>query len=71
LAYATARGILDGRRTIAETLTALGAALDHSGLDLLAERPEEHPGDLARPRMLEVAAALNRLRTLRVGKVGE
>lgn len=66
LAYAAARGILDGRRTIAETLAALDTALDRAGLDLLAERPDEHPGDLARPRMLEVAAALNRLRTLRV-----
>lgn len=66
LAYATAHGVLDGGRTIAEILAALDAALDRAGLDLLAERPDEHPGDLARPRMLEVAAALNRLRTLKV-----
>jgi predicted ABC-class ATPase len=66
LAHATARGYLDGRRTIAELAALLDADLDRLGLDLLAPRPGEHPGDLARPRMLEVAAALNRLRTLRV-----
>lgn len=66
LAHAVARGHLDGRRTVAELLAVLEAALDREGLDLLAERPGEHPGDLARPRMAEVAAALNRLRTLRV-----
>ncbi len=66
LAQAVARGHLDGRRTLAEALAALDRELDRQGLDLLAERAGEHPGDLARPRMLEVAAALNRLRTLRV-----
>ena len=66
LAHAVARGYLDGRRSIAEGLAALDAELNQSGLDLLAERPGEHPGELARPRMLEVAAALNRLRTLSV-----
>ena len=66
LAHAVARGYLDGRRAIAEILALLDADLDRAGLDLLAQRPGEHPGDLARPRMLELAAALNRLRTLRV-----
>lgn len=66
LAHAVARGHLDGHRTIADLIALLDADLDRLGLDLLAPRPGEHPGDLARPRMLEVAAALNRLRTLRV-----
>jgi predicted ABC-class ATPase len=66
LAFAVAQRHLDGRRSVAETLRLIENALDSAGLDLLAERPGEHPGDLARPRMLEVAAALNRLRTLRV-----
>ncbi|HEU5423289.1 MAG TPA: ABC-ATPase domain-containing protein [Nitrolancea sp.] len=66
LAHAVARGHFDGRRTIAEGLARLDADLDRAGLDLLAPQPGEHPGDLARPRMLEVAAALNRLRSLRV-----
>ena len=66
LAHAVARGHLDGQRSLADALAALDADLDQTGLDLLAERPGEHPGELARPRMLEVAAAINRLRTLRV-----
>lgn len=66
LAHAVTRGHLDGKRTIADLLALLDADLDRAGLDLLAQRPGEHPGDLARPRMLELAAALNRLRTLRV-----
>ena len=66
LAHAVARGHLDGRRTLAEVLALLDADLGRLGLDVLAPHPGEHPGDLARPRMLEVAAALNRLRTLRV-----
>ncbi len=66
LAHAVARGHLDGQRTLAEALAALDADLDRAGLDLLAERLGEHPGELARPRMLEVAAAINRLRSLRV-----
>ena len=66
LAHAVARGHLDGQRTLAEALAALDADLDRAGLDLLAERLGEHPGELARPRMLEVAAAINRLLSLRV-----
>lgn len=66
LTHAVARGHLDGQRSLAAALAALDADLDQTGLDLLAERPGEHPGELARPRMLEVAAAINRLRTLRV-----
>ncbi len=33
LAHAAARGILDGRRTIAGDLAVLDAALDRAGLD--------------------------------------
>ncbi|MFH1724436.1 MAG: hypothetical protein ABII00_07425 [Elusimicrobiota bacterium] len=31
-------------------------------------RGERHPGDFARPRKHEIAAAINRLRTLRIGR---
>ncbi|HET8632303.1 MAG TPA: ABC-ATPase domain-containing protein [Thermomicrobiales bacterium] len=69
LAHAVARGHVDGRRTLAEALALLDADLDRGGLDILARSPGEHPGDLARPRMLEVAAAINRLRSLAVRQV--
>jgi len=44
----------------------LDALFDEEGLDVLAPfgRPGEHPGNFARPRRFEVAAALNRLRSV-------
>ena len=57
-------------------LDAVDGFLDERGLDALDpfHRPERHPGNLARPRRFEIAAAINRLRTLRVrrdrGRVG-
>lgn len=59
---------MDGSTPIAELLDRLEAFLDEQGIDSLD--PEgargRHPGALARPRRFEVAAALNRLRTLGV-----
>ncbi|GAA4786370.1 ABC-ATPase domain-containing protein [Actinomycetospora chlora] len=56
-------GVLDGTITLAEGLDLLDAELDRRGLDALLDgRPE----DVARPRRHEVAAALNRLRSLRL-----
>ena len=59
-------GLLDGHRTVAEALSAFEAELDREGLDLLFERP---PGDVVRPRPMEVAMTLNRIRELRVRQV--
>lgn len=56
-------GYLDGRRTLAEALEALYRDLDRGGIDVLRAG---YPGDLALPRPFEVAAAVNRLRSLRV-----
>ncbi len=57
---------LAGRgRTIAQLLSALDAILDDEGVEALS--PYDEPaGDLIRPRRFEVAAAVNRARTLRV-----
>ncbi len=49
--------------TLREGLEDLGRRLDNSGLDWLSPIKV---GDLARPRLLEVAAAINRMRTLHV-----
>jgi predicted ABC-class ATPase len=62
LYYARQR-YMDGRRTLPEILDAVMADIDREGLDALDPRPV---GDLARFRRYELAAALNRLRTLRV-----
>ncbi|GAA3735304.1 ABC-ATPase domain-containing protein [Salinactinospora qingdaonensis] len=56
-------GLLDGERTLSEALDALEERLDREGTDLLGRG---HSGDHALPRRFEIAAALNRLRTLRV-----
>jgi len=58
-------------RTLPEALDGLEALLDAEGVDALdpfrrGAGDDRHPGNLARPRRLEVAAALNRLRSLRV-----
>ncbi|MCX2726515.1 ABC-ATPase domain-containing protein [Thermomicrobium sp. 4228-Ro] len=65
LVYALEQGFIDGRRPLAAILDLLEAAIDRHGLDVLSPF-RGHPGDFARPRRFELAAALNRLRTLEV-----
>ena len=54
-----------GLKTIVQGLVDL---FDDAGLDGLDpyHQGERHPGNFARPRAFEIAAALNRLRTLRI-----
>lgn len=54
--------------SVAEILDRLDVMFDEEGLDVLNPygHSDQHPGEFARPRRLEVAAALNRLRSLRV-----
>jgi predicted ABC-class ATPase len=54
----------EGETSVAEALDRVEAALEKDGPDALARR--EPRGDLAAFRRLELAAALNRLRTLRI-----
>ena len=51
--------------SIAEALTRLGRRLNEDGLEGLSHH-RGHPGHLARPRIQEIAAALNRYRGLRI-----
>lgn len=53
----------DGESTLAECLEDLDALLDDEGLDALGGRTER-PALLARPRAVDVAAAVNRYRSL-------
>jgi hypothetical protein len=59
---------MDGRATLRDVIERLEVFFDERGLDELDpfHRREQHPGNLARPRRFEVAAAINRLRTLRM-----
>ena len=60
------RGWVDGRATLAEALDAYEREVAEQGPSALAAG---FPGDFALPRPLEVACALNRLRTLEVSEV--
>jgi predicted ABC-class ATPase len=65
LILAAERGYLDGTRTIREILSVLEADVAAEGVDVLS--PRDYPvGDYALPRRQEIAAVLNRLRTLKV-----
>jgi len=54
---------MDGRRSVSEILTLVTQVIEKEGLDVLDDRSV---GDLAQFRPMELAAALNRLRTLEV-----
>ncbi|MBT37157.1 MAG: ATPase [Deltaproteobacteria bacterium] len=66
--HLAATRFVDGEATLREVVDRLEAFFDAQGLDALDphHRDEHHPGDFARPRGLEIAAAINRLRTLRM-----
>ncbi|MGH9459979.1 MAG: ABC-ATPase domain-containing protein [Vicinamibacteria bacterium] len=59
---------MDGERTLPEVLELIEDFMDREGLDALSpfHRKGHHPGSFARPRKYEIAAAINRLRTLRM-----
>lgn len=54
-------GFMDGKKTLAEVVDSVLKEVDAKGLDVLSPRPV---GDLAAFRSGELAAAINRLRTL-------
>ena len=58
-----ARRLCDGKKTIPELLDRIDAEIEKDGLDALTDRDF---GDRARARRFEIAAALNRLRSLRL-----
>jgi predicted ABC-class ATPase len=59
---------MHGDRDLSAVLDELEQLLDEQGVDALnaTRRGESHPGNLARPRRFEIAAAINRMRSLRV-----
>jgi hypothetical protein len=65
LVFAADRGLADGMRTIREILGLIEMQIAQHGLEGLVGS-DSIPGDLALVRRHELAAALNRLRTLRV-----
>ncbi len=66
--HLASRRMLDGRIDVKAVVQDLDRLFDEVGLDVLDpfRKSEHHPGNFARPRSLEIAAALNRLRMLRM-----
>jgi predicted ABC-class ATPase len=66
--HLAAQRFMDGEATLCDVLDRLDEFFDREGLDELDpfHRPGRHPGNMARPRRFEIAAAINRLRSLRV-----
>ena len=56
---------LDGKRTLVDALRLLEKEMQENGLDMLRPFGPVH-GDYAWPRTVDIAAALNRLRTLKI-----
>lgn len=55
-----------GTKPLADILNEVERQIDEQGLASFTVFRDQHPGELARPRMFELAAALNRLRTLKI-----
>ncbi len=55
--------LMDGKRSLSQILDLVEEEIDEKGLDILSPR---HLGNFARPRMLEVGGAINRLRSLAI-----
>lgn len=68
--HLAASRFLDGCMDMKAMVQGLVERFDDAGLDGLDpyHQGERHPGNFARPRAFEIAAALNRLRTLRIRK---
>ncbi len=64
--HLAASRFMDGKTPLRKVLEELDRYLDENGLDLLDpyHRGEKHPGTFARPRRYEIAAAMNRLRSV-------
>ncbi len=66
--YALEKGYFDGERTLSQVLDAITADIAQGDLEVLSTH-QGHPGDYALPRRHEIAAAINRLRSLAVRQV--
>ncbi len=65
-AMVSAKKLMNGNRSLRELLDEVMARIDEEGLDSVGAKK---PGDLVRFRRLELAAALNRLRTFEVRQI--
>jgi len=66
IVYALEKGYFDGESSLGEILDRLEEDIRAHGLEVISPWKGGHPGDYALPRRQEIAAAINRLRTLQV-----
>jgi len=64
----TSKVHMDGKRSMRDILDMVNRDIKENGLDILAPKGRKYPNNLAKPRIYEVSAALNRLRTLETMK---
>ena len=67
--YALEKKYIDGKNTMTSALDMVFKDIEKYGLDIISDFKGQHPGSYALPRKFEVAAALNRLRTLKALQV--
>ncbi|WP_332835292.1 ABC-ATPase domain-containing protein [Bacillus sp. FJAT-44742] len=60
--------LFDDQTSLPEILDRVEKEMEEKGIDMVSSFQGKHPGELAKPRRLEVAAAINRLRSLQVAK---
>ncbi len=62
--YLAYKRFMDNKTPLKEVLSRVERLIEEKGLDILDPfyKPEKHPGSFARPRIFEIAAAINRLR---------
>ncbi|MDQ0337799.1 putative ABC-class ATPase [Caldalkalibacillus uzonensis] len=56
----------EGKTSLPDAIDQLYRQVEKKGLDFISPFYGQHPGDLALPRKFELAAAINRLRTLQI-----
>jgi predicted ABC-class ATPase len=66
--HLAAERFMNGERTLRQVVAEVEDVFDRQGLDVLDpfHCPDHHPGNFARPRRYEIAAGINRLRTMRM-----
>lgn len=60
------KGLFKKTEELNVLLKQVNQQIEEQGLASFTPFPNQHPGDLARPRTFEIAAAINRLRTLEI-----
>lgn len=65
-----AQKYVDGKKTLREVIEVVLRDISRQGMDVVSPFKGQHPGDYVLPRKYEIAAAVNRLRKLKVRQKG-